>query len=61
MNKIDCNLPATGGHSGTIWMYFLQYQKEIQNKIISSKAANFVGAASCVPEQLFELKNEDNI
>jgi hypothetical protein len=46
---LEYNLYATGGHSGTIYMRLTASRMNTLHAL----------AASCVRDQLFELKNED--
>jgi hypothetical protein len=55
------NLHATGGHSGTIYMRLVASCMQTLYALAASCMQSRQFFASTLPEQLFELKNEDAI
>ena len=55
------NLHATGGHSGTIWMQLAASHMQFLHTLAASTKKKPPAFKNTLPEQLFELKNEETI
>jgi hypothetical protein len=58
---LGCNLYATGSHSGTIYMQLATSRMQNLQVPAASCTQSHQLFASTLREQLFKLKNEDNI